>query len=63
MLKSLFVKIFQHNTSLSQRNLRGISIDLRLNNLDLSGNTTEFKFQNITDAPTFTSTSIPGPSR
>ena len=24
-------------------NLRGVSIDLKLNNLDLSGNTTEFK--------------------
>ena len=28
---------------LSQRNLRGVSIDLKLTNLDLSGNTTEFK--------------------
>ena len=37
------MKIFQQNMSLSQRNLRGISIDLKLNNLDLSGNTTEFK--------------------
>ena len=42
-LKKLFVKIFQQNMSLSQRNLRGVSIDLKLNNLDLSGNTTEFK--------------------
>ena len=29
--------------SLSQRNSKGVSIDLKLNNLDLSGNTTEFK--------------------
>ena len=29
--------------SLSQRNLRGVTIDFKLNNLDLSGNTTEFK--------------------
>ena len=35
MLKSLFVKIFQQNMSLSQRNLRGLSIDVKLNNLDL----------------------------
>ena len=37
------MKIFQRNMNLNQRNLRGISIDLKLNNLDLSGNTTEFK--------------------
>ena len=47
MLRSLFVKIFQQNMSLNQRNLRGVPIDLPrgypLNNLDLSGNTTEFK--------------------
>ena len=43
MLKSLFVKIFQQNMSLSQRNLRRVSIDLKQNNLDLCGNTTEFK--------------------
>ena len=43
MLRSLFVKIFQQNMSLNQRNLRGVPIDLKLNNLDLSGNTTEFK--------------------
>ena len=41
MLRSLFVKIFQQNMSL--RNFRGVPIDLKLNNLDLSGNTTEFK--------------------
>ena len=29
--------------SLSQRNLREVSLDLKLNNLDLNGNTTEFK--------------------
>ena len=29
--------------SLNQRNLRGVPIDLKLDNLDLSGNTTEFK--------------------
>ena len=29
--------------SLSQRNLRGVSIDLKLNNSDLIGNTTELK--------------------
>ena len=43
MLRSLLVKIFQQNMSLNLRNLRGIPIDLKLNNLDLSGNTTEFK--------------------
>ena len=43
MLRSLFVKIFQQNMSLNQRNLRGVPIDLELNNLDLSGNTTGFK--------------------
>ena len=43
MLRSLFVKIFQQNMSLNHRNLRGVPIDLKLNNLDLSGNTTEFK--------------------
>ena len=52
MLRSLFVKIFQQNMSLNQRNLRGIPIDLKLNNLDLSGNTTEFK--TLPTAPTFT---------
>ena len=36
MLKSLFLKIFQQNMSLNQRNLRGgVPIDLKLNNLDL----------------------------
>ena len=40
--------------SLSQRNLRGgVSIELKLNKLDLSGNTTEFK--TLPDAPTLTS--------
>ena len=29
--------------SLNQRNLRGVPIDLKLSNLDLSANTTEFK--------------------
>ena len=29
--------------SLNQRNLRGVDNDLKLSNLDLSGNTTEFK--------------------
>ena len=43
MLRSLFVKIFQQNMSFNQRNLREVPIDLKLNNLDLSGNTTEFK--------------------
>ena len=43
VLRSLFVKIFQQNMSLNQRNLRGVRIDLKLNSLDLSGNTTEFK--------------------
>ena len=44
MLKSLLGKIFQQNMSLNQRNLRGgVPINLKLNNLDLSENTTEFK--------------------
>ena len=43
MLRSLFVKIFQQNISLNQRNLRGVPIDLKLNNLDLSGNTMNSK--------------------
>ena len=43
MLRSSFVKIFQQNMNFNQRNLRGVPIDLKLNNLDLSGNTTEFK--------------------
>ena len=43
MLRSLFVKIFQQNMSLNQRNLRGVPIDLKSNNLDLSGNTTDSK--------------------
>ena len=43
MLRSLLVWIFQQNMSLNQRNLRGVLIDLKLNNLDLSGNITEFK--------------------
>ena len=43
MLRSSFVKIFQQNMNLNQRNLRGVPIDLKLNNLDLSGNTAEFK--------------------
>ena len=43
MLRSLFVKIFQQNMSLNLRKLSGVPIDLKLNNLDLSGNTTEFK--------------------
>ena len=43
MLRSSFVKIFQQNMNLNQRNLRRVPIDLRVNNLDLSGNTTEFK--------------------
>ena len=40
--------------SLNQKNLRGVPIDLKLNNLDLSGNTTEFKTL-LTGAPTLTS--------
>ena len=52
MLKSLFVKTFQQNMSLSQRNLRGGGgggggIDRKHNGI-----------QNITHAPTFTSTYI-----
>ena len=43
MLRSSFVKIFQQNMNLNQRNSREVPIDLKLNNLDLSGNTTEFK--------------------
>ena len=43
MSKNLLGKIFQQNMSLNQRNLRGVPINLKLNNLDLSGNTTEFK--------------------
>ena len=43
MLRSLLVKIFQQNMSFNRRNLREVPIDLKLNNLDLSGNTTEFK--------------------
>ena len=43
MLRSSFVEIFQQNMNLNQRNLRGLPIDLKLNNLDLSGNTPEFK--------------------
>ena len=43
MLRSLFVKIFQQNMSFNQRNLREVPIDLKLNNLDLSGNATKFK--------------------
>ena len=38
-----FVKIFQLNMSLIQWNLRWISNDLKMNNLDLRGNTMEFK--------------------
>ena len=43
ILRSLSVKIFQQNMSLNQRNFRGVPIDLKLNNLDLSGSTTELK--------------------
>ena len=43
ILRSSFVEIFQQNMNLNQRNLRGVPIDLKLNNLDLSGNTPEFK--------------------
>ena len=45
MLRSSFVKIFQQNMNLNQRNLRGVPIDSKLNNLDLSGNTMEFKIK------------------
>ena len=55
MLESLFVKIFQQDMSLSQRNLiKGVPIDLKLNKLELSGNTTEF-ITLPTDEPTLTS--------
>ena len=50
------MKTFLWIMSLSQRNLRGgggVSIELKLNKLDLSGNTTEFK--TLPDAPTLTS--------
>ena len=40
-VKVCFVKKFQQNMSLSQRNLKGVSIDLKLNNSDLSGDTLE----------------------
>ena len=44
MLKSLFCEdISVEYELLNQRNLRGVSIDLKLNNLDLSRNTTELK--------------------
>ena len=43
MLRNSFVKIFQQNMNLNQRNLKGVPIDLKLNNLVLSGNTAEFK--------------------
>ena len=43
MLKSLFCKDIAVEHVLNQRNLRGVSIDLKLNNLDPSGNTMEFK--------------------
>ena len=43
MLRSLFVKIFQQNMGLNQRNLREVLIDLKLKSLDLGGNTTDSK--------------------
>ena len=36
-------KFVCESESLNQRNLTGVPIDLKLNDLDLSGNTTEFK--------------------
>ena len=39
----VFLKKFEQNMSLTQINLKGVSIDLKLNNSDLSGNTLEFK--------------------
>ena len=44
MLKSLFSEdISAEYEFKSEKFKRGISIDLKMNNLDLSGNTTEFK--------------------
>ena len=54
-LKSLFCGDISVEYEYKSEKLKGRgSIDLKLNNLDLSGNTTEFKNQNITDAPTLT---------
>ena len=48
-----FVKRFQQNMSLSQRNLRGLSIELKNEQFRLKWK--HDGIQNITDAPTLTS--------
>ena len=43
MLRSLFCEDISVEYELESEKLREVPIDLKLNNLDLSGNTTEFK--------------------
>ena len=43
MLKSWFCEDISVEYEFRSETFKGVSIDLKLNNLDLSGNTTEFK--------------------
>ena len=43
MLKSLFCEDISVEYEFKSVKFKGLSIDLKMNNLDLSGNTTEFK--------------------
>ena len=52
MLKSLFCEDISAEYEYKSEKFKGVSINLKLNTLDLSGNT---MIQKITDAPTLTS--------
>ena len=43
MLKSLFCEVISVEYEFNSVKFKGVSIDLKINNLDLRGNTTEFK--------------------
>ena len=43
MLKSLFCEVISVEYEFNSVKFKGVSIDLKMNNLDLRGNTTEFK--------------------
>ena len=52
MLKSLFCEVISVEYEFNSVKFKGLSIDLKMNDLDLRGNN---GIQSITDAPTFTS--------
>ena len=52
MLKSLFCEVISVEYEFNSVKFKGLSINLKMNDLDLRGNN---EIQSITDAPTFTS--------